>query len=185
MTAQDNVVSNPPEGKPVGPEGLGGWLILPIIGFIGVILLTGFYFLQSFEARDGLVAVFTATSAPLADLRIPVAASLIGGLLLVASAAYCLYLLLSRDHRIVTFATAHYVIVAVVGFIELWGGTVVETALPNDPKDPSLLKDAIRGLIVACIWIPYFHFSKRVKNTFGQPVEAASADPARTAARRS
>jgi Protein of unknown function (DUF2569) len=176
MIVQGNVMSNPPESKPAGPEGLGGWLILPIIGFIGTIALSGFNLWQSFQALDGLVAIFTATSAPLADLKIPMAASLIGGLLVIASAAYCLHLLFSRDHRIVTFATAHYVILALVGFVELWGGTVVEAALPNEPKDPSLLKDAIRGLFVACIWIPYFHFSKRVKNTFGPPVEAASAD---------
>jgi uncharacterized protein DUF2569 len=182
MAPQDNVMTNPPESEPAGPEGLGGWLILPIIGFIATIALTGFYLWQSFQARDGLVAIFTATSAPLADLKIPMAASLIGGLLVVASAGYCLYLLFSRDHRIVTFATAHYIILAVGGFIELWGGTVLETALPNEPKDSSLLKEAIRGVIVACIWIPYFHLSKRVKNTFGQPVEAASAGPARPVA---
>lgn len=43
-------------------------------------------------------------------------------------------------------------------------------AAASQPLDPATIKDWIRSLIGAAIWIPYFLKSKRVRNTFGNPV---------------
>jgi hypothetical protein len=62
-----------------GPSGIGGWLILPIIGFIGPIVLTLVNLSQALKEIDGLVAIFEATSGPLAALKIPTPCRLLPG----------------------------------------------------------------------------------------------------------
>src|SRR5262245_51032829 len=118
-----------------GPSGIGGWLILPIIGFVGTILLTGYNFWTSLKEIDGLKAIFAATLGPLAGLKIPVTLSLVSGCLVIISAAWCLYLIFARKHEIVRFATAHYLILAVAGLIDMWGGLALEKAMPVTPSD--------------------------------------------------
>jgi hypothetical protein len=154
----------PPAVKP-GPVGIGGWLILPVLGFIGTILLTGWSVVQALQSWEGLVAIFTATEGQLAQLKLPTAVSLIGGILVIASAAYCLYLMFAKKRAMVRFATAHYLILAVAGLGDLWAGFVMERVL-SEPNDPTAIKEAVRGVVIAFIWIPYFHASKRVRNTF-------------------
>jgi len=56
-----------------GPVGIGGWMIIPIIGFIGVALLTIINLLNTFskDGIDALVVIFNATSGPVAALKMP------------------------------------------------------------------------------------------------------------------
>ena len=163
--APPTVATGPVAPADAGPRGIGGWLILPILGFIGTILLTGWSLAQSGQAYAGLFAIFVGATDQLAQLRVPTAASLIGGILVVASAAGCLYLIFARKRAIIRFATAHYLILAVAGLVDLWAGFVMERVLA-EPNDPSAIKEAIRGVVAAIIWIPYFHASRRVRNTF-------------------
>jgi Protein of unknown function (DUF2569) len=149
-----------------GPSGIGGWLILPIIGFVATILLTGHNLWTSLKTFDGLKAIFAATSGPLTGLKIPVTLSFVSGCLLIITAAWCLYFIFAKKRAIVRFATAHYLIWAVAGPIEIWGGLALEKAIPGNPLDPSVVTGAVRGILTACIWIPYFRRSKRVRNTF-------------------
>lgn len=160
-----------------GPSGIGGWLILPIIGFVATILLTGHNVWTSLKTLDGLKAIFAASSGPLTGLKIPITLSFVSGCLLIITAAWCLYLIFARKHAVVGFATAHYLILAVAGLIEMWGGLALEKAIPGTPSDPSVVTGAVRGILAACIWIPYFRRSKRVRNTFGDsgPERARSA----------
>ena len=167
MAIQDSAgppVAVPPAFPDEGPRGLGGWLILPIIGFIGTIALTGWNLTEIVRSWDGMVAIFTTES--MKDARLPVALSFLGGALVIASAALCLFLIFAKKRAIVKFATAHYLILAAAGLIDLWGQGVLERAIPGMPPDPTAIRDAVRGFVIAAIWIPYFHVSKRVRNTF-------------------
>lgn len=149
------------------PSGIGGWLILPIIGFIGTILLTGVNLLQALGEIDGLGAIFKATSGPLVALKVPTALSLLAGCLVILSAGYCLYLVFTKNRAIVNIATAHYLILASGGLIDLWLSNVLETTLPMAASDRAhIVTEAVRDVIIACIWISYFRLSRRVKNTF-------------------
>ena len=168
MTIQETSEPAVADARPLpdaGPRGLGGWLILPLLGFIGTILLTGWSIVQAPQSLAGLVVIFTATSGQLAELKLPTAASLAGGILVIASAAYCLYLMFAKKRAMVRFATAHYLILAAAGLVDLWAGFVMERVLA-ETHDPSATKEAVRGVLLACIWIPYFHLSQRVRNTF-------------------
>ena len=170
MTLQDSsgpIVKAPPALPDEGPRGLGGWLILPIIGFIATAILTAVNLGQALVAWDGIVAIFTLPS--MAGARAPMIVSFAGGTLVIASALFCLYLMFTKKRAIVKFATAHYLILAAAGLLDLWGQGALERAIPNMPPDPSAIRDAVRGLVVAAIWIPYFNVSRRVKNTFVNP----------------
>jgi hypothetical protein len=159
-----------------GPSGLGGWLVLPIVGFIGTILITLWNLFQALADTDAMITIFSASSGPIAALKLPMAASFVGGFLIIASAIYCLFLVFRRDHGITKFATAHYLILMLVGFLEFWAESAVREAAPSVPKDPTVIRDAVRGVFIACIWIPYFHLSKRVRNTFAvAPINADRA----------
>jgi hypothetical protein len=138
---------------------------LPVIGFVGTILLTILNLSQALNELDGLLTIFKATSGPLAALKAPTALSLVGGCLVILSAVYCLYLIFAKKHAIINFATAHYLILASAGLADAWAGIALET-IPNMPSDPTIVRDAVRGILIACVWIPYFRVSKRVKNTF-------------------
>src|SRR5262249_22158231 len=147
------------------PSGIGGWLILPILGFAGTILLTGLNLLEAARHVDGLVVIFNATSGPIAALKVPTILSLLAGCLVILSAGYCLYLIFAKKHVIIKFATAHYVILMSGGFADVWTDAALQ-ALPGQTSDPSATMEAVRGIVIALIWIPYFHRSKRVRNTF-------------------
>jgi hypothetical protein len=154
-----------------GPKGIGGWLIVPIIGFILVILLTFTNLMKSFspDGIAGLRAIFTATPGPLTALQIPTALSLLSGVLVIVSAAYCLFLISSKDYKIVKFAPWHYIVLASAGLLDLWGGIAISTAVPTIPLDKEYFKGAMQGIAAAMIWIPYFRLSRRVQNTFIAP----------------
>lgn len=164
VPSSPDATAAPPDVKP-GPVGIGGWLILPMLGFIGTILLTGWNLLQALQTWDGLVAIVRATEGPLTALKVPLVTSIIAGLFVIFSAAACLYLMFAKKRAIVTVATVHYAVLAVAGLLDLWTQVALEQAVPGTPTDPSTIKEAIRGVVIAAIWVPYFNVSKRVRNT--------------------
>ena len=166
-----------------GPYGIGGWLILPIIGFIGTLILTGINIVAGLGEIEGLKAIMLAADGPLAQLRLPVIASIVAGIMVMLSAGLCLYLIFKKDARIIFVATIHYVILACGSFADLWADAALRVFDPTTPPDPSVVKEAGRGIMIAAIWIPYFRISKRVKNTFvlkSAQIEQAAVTPALT-----
>jgi hypothetical protein len=172
-------MSSADDNRGPGPVGIGGWLILPILGFIGTILLTCFNLLQGLAELQGLRNIFLAeSSSPLASLRLPMIASLVLGFLVIASAAYCLVLVFSKKAAVVKFATIHYLLLMAAGFADVWMEYQIHEVAPTTAVDPTTMTNALRGVVAVCIWIPYFHVSKRVWNTFIRPnaQQAAYAD---------
>ena len=151
-------ISGSDTGTRRGPTGLGGWLILPIIGFAGTMALTVINLVQL--DTGGLAAIVTATSGPLAALKIPTLLSLVLGCVVVMSAAFCLFLVFARKRAIVKFATAHFVLLVAAAFADGWLDEVLRS------HDPAVVSNEVRTVLIAAIWIPYFQISRRVRNTF-------------------
>ncbi|MGB8818099.1 MAG: DUF2569 family protein [Rhizobiaceae bacterium] len=151
---------------PTGPIGVGGWLVIPIIGFIGTAALTLFSIGTALTEVDGMKAIFLGASEEAKLLRLPVFLSLSFGTFVVISASICIYKVTVSRVSIRNIAVIHYLLLATAGFVDLWCESYMLGILTDIPKDPEIAKQAGRGLIAALVWIPYFIVSKRVANTF-------------------
>ena len=139
--------------------------MLPLLGFAGTIIFTCANLVGALAEFEGIVTIIFASSEPLSSLRLPVAMSLLGGGAIILSAGYCLVLAWQRARSLTTFATAHYAILVIATLIEVWADSVLQIKLQH-PGDPTIIQEMVRVFVGAAIWIPYFHFSKRVRNTF-------------------
>jgi hypothetical protein len=154
--------------SPSAPSGIGGWLILPIIGFgLTIIRIAGKFLTAHW---DNYGAVLSATTQPLVTLRVPFALAFISEWLLVTCAACCLYLILSKQPRnvVVRFTTLFYLLLVGESIFIIWN--VIATEHVTDKLSPSVGRAAAINLVssitAAGIWIPYFFTSERVNNTF-------------------
>ncbi len=149
---------------PNAPSGISGWLVLPLLGLIFSFILTchniwmGFTTL-SFEEWQLLFQLY-----PWYCLY--VAASLTGGFVGLALMIHVARLFFRYDERTPAWFITYLAYVAIIGAVE----AVILYHYAQVFDEPSLIenepKDTIRGFIACLIWIPYFLFSKRVKNTF-------------------
>lgn len=150
-------------------SGIGGWLLLfaVILALSTVRTLQGLYSLHWPLFRDGTWTILTdQDSAFYHPLRAPlVACELavnVGNVLLAIATLVCVI----RKSRSAPK-------IAIVWLSWNAGNGVVyyslAQALPDlmDSSDPDELKQIVRSLIYAVVWIPYFMKSKRVRNTFG------------------
>ena len=118
-------------GAKAGPVGVSGWLYVPILGFVGTILLTGFNLLAILKEADGLKKILVATEGPLVQLKAPLVADVTFALAGIASAAYCLYLIATKRRRILNMATVHYLILPCGALADVWVGGAVRAVLPS------------------------------------------------------
>ncbi|MFC4257732.1 DUF2569 domain-containing protein [Marinobacter lacisalsi] len=159
-------------------KGLGGWLILVAIGVIAtpIMLLVTYVPLYVPIFQDGTWDVLTTPGSG--------AYHPLWGPLLVGEIVFNTILFFASLCLIYLFFSKHYlfprVYIAIVAtslvFIPLdaWLVTIV---LPSEPMfDPVTMKEFLRSLIAALIWIPYMLVSKRVKATFVEkrPSESVS-----------
>ncbi|OCC02271.1 hypothetical protein BA190_24795 [Labrys sp. WJW] len=148
-----------------GPRGIGGWMILPIIGLIGTLVFTMINLYGVVTEWEGMKAIIAGENQTTAALRLPVAASLLGGLALSGLATLCLYRIFTHSPSVPRLMTIFYIGLVVISLAEL-GGDSYASNLTNTPSDPTHIKDLVRALIASAIWIPYFQRSRRVANTF-------------------
>ena len=148
-----------------GPRGIGGWMILPIIGLVGTLVFTLINLYGVVTEWEGIKAIIAGENQTTAALRLPVAASFLGGLVLICLAALCLYRIFTYSPSVPRLMTIFYIGLVVVSLAELAGDSYV-SSLTNTPSDPTHIKDLVRALVGSAIWIPYFHRSRRVANTF-------------------
>lgn len=163
--------------KPAGPVGIGGWLILPMIGFVGTIGLTLKNLVEAYQQREGLEIIFSSSAAGFGEMRVAVVASLIGGLVVIASALASLVLIAKKHRMLSRVATVHYVFLLAASLCELWGDNVISRVIPGTGSDPNAVRDVVRTAFAASIWIPYFNLSKRVRNTFTNGAPTATTTP--------
>jgi len=151
-----------------GPQGLGGWLILPAIGLFGAPVLWLYFLFADYIPllQDGGWEVLTT---PGYDVYHP----LWGALLVVELAgtilltAFDLFLLVLFFRRSPAFPRLY-----IVSLLAYLAWTVLEVILAVQIPAivelgyADLIRDIVQATIVCAIWIPYFLRSRRVKNTF-------------------
>ncbi len=167
MKTFENERAPPIPATKTGPTGIGGWMIIPIIGMFITIALTGFNILNeslllyyNFQSYINLIGSSDTGNA----FKFASIGSMLGTWTLVITAAITLYLILRKRKLARKFAGIHYVFVFGMAWFGLWaeevyfhrhGLTYIRT-----------YEVAIFRTIWASLWLAYFHFSRRVKNTF-------------------
>ncbi len=146
--------------------GIGGWLILPIIGFLGVIVMTIFNLIGAFQQIEGLKILFFGSDPRLSGLIIPTALSLVFGVVVIASAFTCLYRIFVVGRGVVKFTTIHYAVLICSAMTELWSIYALSAANLGDAGDHLYSVTNVRTLLYSVLWGSYFLLSKRVRNTF-------------------
>jgi hypothetical protein len=133
--------------------GIGGWLILPAIGFVlgpivGVVSLIAAFALFSDVANAGYGGIYT--------LELLVEVGLL--IFLVYAATRFFGKKSNAPSTIIALLITTLVASGLLIMIELGAGAE-QFAIESG-------KQLVRGIIGAAIWIPYFRVSKRVKTTF-------------------
>lgn len=150
-----------------GPQGLGGWLILPILYLISTVVLSGYYLY--FEGLDweGIFALATGQVDPDYQwLLWPMLLSTVMAVELVAFAIYLLVILFQKKRALPRLMVCFYSALLIVMGIEFYMSFqyAVFTQTPEELVEAT--RDLFHAVFMAVIWIPYFLRSKRVKATF-------------------
>jgi hypothetical protein len=166
--------------RPGESAGLGGWLVLPIIGlFIACIGSIASIFLEVLPYWANWTALTSVGSGGYHPLMGPyigfrtfvVAAMIVGPLFLL--------ILIFMKKRILPQVIIYFYVfalfatlidfVALVAFLQdvlIRRGFAVEAAAW---VQQGMVTAIVQGVVICGIWIPYFLYSKRVRNTFVRP----------------
>jgi hypothetical protein len=148
-----------------GPEGLGGWLLLPIFYLISTIVLTSYDYSVFLSDWEYMIALVTGQVGP--DwLLWSTLLSTVMAVELVAFAIYLLVVLFQKKRQLprlmVWFYSAQLIVMGIEFQISVQYS--VSTQTPGDLGEAG--KGLIHAILMVAIWIPYFLRSKRVKATF-------------------
>jgi hypothetical protein len=137
------------------PRGIGGWLILPAIGLIVsplMMLLTLYNNLSVLNTLSAVEGRYPGLRAAIIS-EILITAGMLGFQVYVA----VLFFKTSRElPKMITILLA--VNLVLMSIDAAWVSTIV--------GKPTGIAEMVRALVAACIWIPYFKSSQRVKATF-------------------
>jgi hypothetical protein len=165
-------------------EGIGGWLILPIIHLLlngGTILFSlGQGFVKGFaqgwnaeQSKAAAAASHDAASQVIApaqvNLTFPEQCSALFAFFCLCIVLYALFVLLrffQKRRSVPRLMIAFYLLLLTMTAINLY----LLRTFPELQATPSDMGDAVMGIVrvvvAVLIWIPYFLVSVRVKNTF-------------------
>ena len=165
---------------PHGPSGLGGWLVLVGIGLaVTAVRLSAFLVTTLVPVVTGdqwaqLTTPGTSSYHPFWAPLLMIETA--GNLFFVGFAVTLLYLYFQKAPRFPKLFIAYLVLNLVFVTADYFlSGMIPAVAASTDNES---VREIVRGLIGACIWVPYMLRSKRVKNTFVErPFAAAPAAP--------
>lgn len=133
--------------------GIGGWLILPIIGLSLSVLVSFLASFAAFALSNGVVEV--------PDYYIPILNfEVVVNFLIAIACIIALVLLIKKKMSFPKVVIGIYVASCLFVIIDaMWASSI-----GLDMSD--MMSGIVRTILTACIWIPYFLVSKRVKYTF-------------------
>jgi hypothetical protein len=142
---------------PASPRGIGGWLILPAIGTVISVGLSGYAALQSILTLQG-VAGKSLPAGLLAFIWVELACQVAIGVGWI----YAIVLLVKHKRQ---FPRAFIALLAISLLFNILDIIVAASAY-NAPADPNDIRTIVRSVLALAIWAPYMLVSKRVRNTF-------------------
>lgn len=155
---------------------IGGFLILPLIG----LCLSVLRILVDMFQDDGWFFLMTgsdwahATEHPLvAELYTHLSQA--HGVAILAYTVLLLVLYVKRRTSTPLLMKVLYLWSVVFLLVDI--GLYNWLKLDEITGNPYAVKEVTRGIIAACIWIPVFHYSKRVRNTFTRPLAGPEVVP--------
>jgi hypothetical protein len=160
--------------------GIGGWLILPVIGLF-VSCIGSLYLL--FRGVIPILRSWDTFTSPDSSLYHPLLGPYFGfitfiDIAILVVSIFLLVLIFKRKRilpTIIIYAYTAFVFVTLVNFVAIVTFIYQFMAERGDTAEASSLVTqgivdvVLRGIITCGIWIPYFLYSKRVRNTFDQP----------------
>lgn len=147
-----------------GPQGLGGWMILPILG-MGIsplLILAGFGPHYTLVSSGALFRLSTA-------LQVFIWIEIVLNLLLIAGWLYALVLCMAWSER---FPKTYIAVLAANLGVQV-ADLMVSAFFGHQLAGEDVLALG-RGTLACAIWIPYMLLSRRVRNTFGKAPPAAN-----------
>lgn len=148
--------------------GFGGPLLLVAIGFAIAPFRTGWDLWQTlavFLDREAWQTLTDRSSDVYHPLWVPLLTyELIGGIVIFISTLVLAFLFFSRRAILPPAVIAYLIFLAAFN----WGDffLIRKIALVQELSGETGLRAAFASTISACIWVPYFLLSDRVKNTF-------------------
>ncbi|GHA63957.1 membrane protein [Formosimonas limnophila] len=149
-----------------GPKGLGGWLIVVAIGLIVSCIRTPLESWQIFGSilSDGSWEVLTT---PGTDYYYPLWGpflifEMLGNALTVVLGLVALYLFFIKSRRFPKWYIWYLSINVTFLLLDTTLGNLIPAV--RDAADSGTMKELLRSMISAAIWIPYMKVSKRVRN---------------------
>jgi hypothetical protein len=154
-----------PVGPVDAPQGIGGWLILPVIGLVITPIWHGYVLLSQLWLifRDGGWARLTTPGTTVYHyLWGPwITFAIIEELAFIVLAIATLVLLFRKSKKTRNFAIALWSISVVCSVLDYLLGNLIPAV-----AEQSNAMGLIWVIVGAATWIPYFIFSRRVKTTF-------------------
>jgi hypothetical protein len=150
------------------PSGIGGWLILPAIGLAVSPFLQGFELVRETLpslSPTVLMSLSDSTSANYSTLWVPgILFEAVSNILIFVLTLWLAYLFFFRKSalvpRLFIIWLASHVVIQMIDWL-------LTNSLPlAEPSANGVLTSLGRSIVNAAIWIPYFIWSIRVKNTF-------------------
>jgi len=164
------------------PSGIGGWLIFPMLGLIFTPISLGALLFNTHAPifTNGAWEVLTTPGtdayhhlwAPLLIYEI------VGNMLFIVFALILLVLFFQKHFLLPKWIVIYYLANLAFVATDFFGANLIPAVAAQ--SDPDALKELIRSVIGAAIWIPYFMKSVRVRNTFtkGSAEEMQTFEPA-------
>ncbi len=152
---------------------IGGLLLIPFIGFHLAPMMIIYQTVDFISALSGVWSFFTDPTSQLFNPLIAAifVAQIFSNFILAVWALLILYLFYSYS-KYVPKAAVYYYFVSLFFMVVDYGvvvfilGDIYPKA--TDEVIAQVGPQLIISIIAACVWIPYFIYSKRVKNTFSK-----------------
>jgi hypothetical protein len=150
------------------PKGIGGWLILVVIGLVISPIRISYFMLTNHWPifRDGMWPVLTTpgTEAYHALWAPLIAFEIVGNLVSIALPLVTLWFFVRKSRRTPVLAICWYIWAAAFVVVDFFVAGLIPAVAAQSDSDG--VKELVRSIVGAAIWVPYFLVSKRVKATF-------------------